>query len=59
MKSDYKLICDIEPTDIQLHLLMIDVKKDVINRAKKAEKNFSKLLQSLIKQAKNRKAIIK
>jgi post-segregation antitoxin (ccd killing protein) len=38
---------------------MIDVKKDVINRAKKAEKNFSKLLQSLIKQAKNRKAIIK
>ncbi len=59
MKSDYKLIYDIEPTDIQLHLLMIDVKKDVVNRAKKAEKNFSKLLQSLIKQAKNRKAIIK
>jgi hypothetical protein len=59
MKSDYKFIYDIEPTDIQLHLLMLDVKKDVVNRAKKAEKKFSKLLQSLIKQAKNRKAIIK
>lgn len=51
MQIDYKFISDIEPTDEQLHLLMLDVAEEVKRKAKKSNAEFLEQLQQLVLMA--------
>jgi len=60
MQIDYKFLSDKEPTDEQLHLLMLEVAIEAKNRARKSDEQFSKQLQQLLQIAqKQRLAFIR
>ena len=50
MKKTYNLLSNIEPTDDQLNLLMIDVLKDVNLRSKSSKTKFDLLQKNQINE---------
>jgi hypothetical protein len=57
MKINYKFSSDIEPTDEQLHLLMMDVAVEVKEKARKSDKQFFEQLQQLLHGEKKQQLI--
>ncbi|MBI4647420.1 MAG: hypothetical protein HY738_12740 [Bacteroidia bacterium] len=51
MQIIYNFSENTEPTDEQLHLLMLDVASDVKERARKAEEKFFKQLEETVQRA--------
>lgn len=53
MKINYKFSSDKEPTDEQLHLLMLDVAIEAKEKARKSDNIFFEQLQQLLLGVKN------
>jgi hypothetical protein len=58
MSTDYKFLSDTEPTDEQLHILMLEVACEVKKKAQDANTLFLEQLQQTILQLKDKQVDI-
>lgn len=58
MKINYKFTSDAEPTDEQLHLLMMEVAVEVRKKALKSDEQFFEQLQQLLLTAQKQRLLL-
>jgi len=58
MDLSYNFLQDTEPSEAQLEMLMREVAEDVLQRKKKADANFMRLIHHEVKLASERYALL-